>query len=298
MGFYNQKDTKLTDYFIFVVKYSEKQKLKQTPEIEILIATMNRENLDFLDSMFPFPLPDNVNLLIVNQSSKTSIENSSPKIRLIHSEENGLSKSRNLALTHALGKICVFTDDDVVFLEDFDDKIKRAFAEFPESSLIRFQYESQSGLPAKKYPSQPQAHLSKMDLLNLSSVEMVINQKKINKKGIRFNEHFGLGSSVFEMGEEQVFAAEIRKTGGQLSYFPESLLLHPQESSAEKITDDKRYYIYGGVIKAVFGKNVLFWVLLKLFFELKNTKIRFSQLKNLLSSAFKGKNDFIKLNNE
>lgn len=272
--------------------------MTQTPEIEILIATMNRENLDFLDSMFPFPLPDNVNLLIVNQSKKPSIESPTPKIRLIHSTEKGLSKSRNLALTHARGKICVFTDDDVVFLEAFDDKIKRAFTEFPDSSLIRFQYESQPGLPAKKYPIRPQAHLSKMNLLNLSSVEMVINLEKINEKGIRFNEHFGLGSGVFEMGEEQVFAAEIRKTGGQLSYFSEPLLLHPQESSTEKIADDRRYYIYGGVTRAVFGKNVLFWVLLKLFFELKNKKIRFSQLKNLLSSALKGKNDFIKLNNE
>jgi len=77
-------------------------KTYHTSDIEILIATMNRSNFEFLQSMFLFSGFYNFNILIVNQTTKDTILKSDlDTIKVINVFEKGLSKNRNLALQNA-----------------------------------------------------------------------------------------------------------------------------------------------------------------------------------------------------
>ncbi|MEM9687793.1 MAG: glycosyltransferase, partial [Bacteroidota bacterium] len=102
----------------------------KTVDFEILIATMNRTDLSFLSSMFKEVHYDAYLILIINQTTKDRLLESPHKnIRVINSFEKGLSKSRNLALKHAIGDVCLIADDDVCFTSDFQQRIIEAYTE-------------------------------------------------------------------------------------------------------------------------------------------------------------------------
>ena len=94
-------------------------------DVEIVIATMNRNSLDFLIPMFPFCHFSEFSILIINQTEENNLLTSEfPSVRVINSFERGLSKSRNLGLENAKGNIILISDDDEIFKKDFDSIIK------------------------------------------------------------------------------------------------------------------------------------------------------------------------------
>ncbi len=272
--------------------------VENTPTLEILMATMERDNLQFLTYCFPNGLPPAVYLLIINQSKTKKLTSNHPNIRVINSPEKGLAKSRNLALAHAQGKLCVFADDDVVFYPGFKEKIIRAFSLFPNSSLIRFQYEKEKGKPAKNYSKKAIKNLSWLQVLQISSIEMVIKRTAITAHNCQFDIHFGLGSNVFEMGEEQVFAADVKKALLKISYVPEVLVFHAKNTSSAKKDFRERYFIFGGVIKRIFNSSFNYWVWLKIFFDLKQKKLSFKYIIAAYQTAQQGAQYYLKRKDE
>ena len=106
---------------------------------EILVATTNRTTLDFIDNMFKNNVLEHYHLLIINQTSEHKLLVShKPNIRVINAFETGLSRSRNLAIQHAIGDICLLADDDVVFLEGFENKIMESYDQLKDADLITF----------------------------------------------------------------------------------------------------------------------------------------------------------------
>lgn len=267
-------------------------------DIEILISTMNRDSLDFLIPMFPYSHFSNFSILIVNQTQEEKILTSDFfNIRVINSVEKGLAKSRNLALENAVGKILLIADDDVVFKEGFRIKIIDAYNKFPEATVINFAIENSNGSLIKKYPSSTKTNLNIFDILNTSSIEITLNKKFIDETKIRFDENFGL-SAVFEMGEEAIFLSDLKANQKQLVFEPQSIVMHKNQTSSEKKSLVDKYYIQGALFSRMFKKKYIFWLYLKLFFDLKQKKIKFDNIKTVLESAKKGHVKFEQIQNE
>ena len=87
--------------------------------VEVVIATMNSNSLDFLIPMFPFCHFSEFSILIVNQTKGNNLLTSDfPSVRVVNSFDRGISKSRNLGLERARGKIILISDDDEIFKKD------------------------------------------------------------------------------------------------------------------------------------------------------------------------------------
>lgn len=259
---------------------------------------MNQRNLDFLDRMFPFDLPSQVSLLIVHQSYQKVLKSPSPQIEILNSKDKGLAKSRNLGLYAATAEICMFADDDVVFFPGFETHLLSAFTQFPNSALIRFQYENEKGVLAKSYPQKAMANMPWLEMMNTSSIEMAVNRTKILEENLMFDENFGLGSGVFEMGEEQVFLASMKQDGLQTAFYPQVICRHPQESSTSKLDFKQRYFITGGMAEAIFKGRAIFWIFLKIVFDVKQNKLNLSQLKQALKNAKNGRKQYQNLTHD
>lgn len=122
-------------------------------DVEILISTMNQDSLDFLVPMFPFLHFSNFRILIINQTQiGKKLESEYANIRVVNSFEKGLSKSRNLALENAAGKILLIADDDVIYQEGFSTKIINAYNQFPDAAVINFCAIKSDGSLMKEYP--------------------------------------------------------------------------------------------------------------------------------------------------
>ena len=93
-------------------------------DFEILISTQSQTSLDFLVPMFKNQNYKDFNLLIVNQNfGSVDLVSEYKNIRVFNSPEKGLAKSRNIAIKNALGTVCLFADDDVVYEKDFKEKV-------------------------------------------------------------------------------------------------------------------------------------------------------------------------------
>lgn len=263
-------------------------------DIEILISTINRSSLDFLVPMFPFAHFSNFQILIVNQTQNEKILNSDyPNVRVINSLEKGLSKSRNLALKNAVGKILVIADDDIIYEENFTAKIVNAYSKFQNAAAIKFCIEKSKRNSMKEYPSILKKNLGMFDILQTSSIEMTLNKRIIDEMNIQFDENFGLGSG-FEIGEEAVFLSDLKKKNQQIVFIPEIIVKHNELTSSDKKDFIEKYYNQGALFTRIFKNKYWFWLLIKIVFDLKQKKIKLSNISAVFKSAISGHHKFRK----
>lgn len=269
--------------------------LFEEKDVEILISTMNRDSLDFLVSMFPSFDYSKISILIINQVQKeTKLSSTNPNIRVINSFEKGLSKSRNLALENSTGKILLISDDDVIFQQGFITKIIDAYHKYPNAAVIKFSALKTNSKPLNKYVTHSKNSLSNFDILNTSSIEITLNKFHVDFGKHKFDENFGLGG-IFEMGEEAVFLSDLKKDGKLLVFEPQIIVEHYTSTSSDKIDVLEKYFISGALFTRIFRKKYIFWILIKIFFDLKQKKIKMNNLKAIFSSAIKGHKTFHKI---
>lgn len=264
-------------------------------DLEIVMATMNRDSLDFLIPMFPFSHFSEFSILIINQTLENKLLISEfPSVRVVNSFEKGLSKSRNLGLQNAHGKIVLLADDDEVFKEDFESIILEAHNNYPGAASICFSIEGTNGLLFKKYPSQTKLQLNNLDIFNVLSIEISLKKAVFDQLKINFDTNFGLGSS-FMMGEEAIFLSDWKKQKQNIIIVPKVIATHPVVSTDDKLNLEQRYYVLGAFLTRVSNYNYHKGVFLKLFFDIKQNKIKINQVFAALKNANKGKEDFLQI---
>lgn len=264
-------------------------------DIEILVATMNRRSLDFLVPMFPGRHYFEFNILIINQTTEDNTAQSDyPNVRVINMFDKGLSKSRNLAIDNALGKLCVITDDDVVFKADFCEYITTAFNENNAADLISFRVEKTEGVLYKKYPLQRLTTPKLSNRLNIMSIEMVIDREKVQNANLKFNEHFGLGAQ-FCMGEEAIFLHDANNLGLGLVMEPQVIAMHSAQDTHSRISVWDKYYVQGALFTALLNDKYFLLVLSKLAHEIRRNKIKLNQILVAIKAVAAGRAAFKKI---
>lgn len=267
-------------------------------DVQILLATMNRNSLDFLIPMFPFTHFSNFSILVINQTTvNNDLVSQFSNVKIINSCEIGLSKSRNTALKNATGKIVLLADDDVVFKENFDEKLVQAYNKYPDSVVIAFEIENEQGNKYRKYPTKEMPLTGYFQFFNCLSIEISVNNKVFDKLNASFDENFSLGSE-FKMGEEAIFLIDLYRKNQHIQFYPEAIVVHPLESTNDKLDFKDRYYIQGAFLFRIFDFGFYFQLPIKLFFDLKQKKIKFKQIPAAIAKAIEGKKKYSDYNNE
>lgn len=142
------------------------------------------------------------------------------------SKERGLSRSRNRALELCSCDYLWILDDDVIIDPLACDKIRDALNRFQTDDVLTFEFADivDRKTPAKQYP--PIRRLTRLELLRVSSIEMVISARFAKENNLRFNISYGLGA-WFPSGEETVFLLDMRDTGAQIVHIDQVIVFHP-----------------------------------------------------------------------
>ena len=264
------------------------------PELEILIATMQRNSLEFLKPMFPDGNFTKYHLLIINQTDGTALlESTHNSVRVINSYELGLAKSRNLAIENAIGKICLIADDDIQYVSGFDQIIKRTYDRLSNAAMILFKVDTLEGVPFKPYPLASKMFERTNELESISSIEMSFNRSAIVQNGIQFNELFGLNSK-FPCGEEFIFCKDVFEAGGPVYFENRTVVLHSVVRSTTNPGIDHLVYARGA-LKYIKNKFLSpFMNLNMVLYLVRNNFITLSQIPQKLQVAFKGRRDYKK----
>jgi len=259
--------------------------------LEILVATMNRNNLDFLIPMFPFAHFSEFSILVVNQTDEENLLLSNfSNVRILNSFENGLSKSRNLALKNTIGEIAIIADDDVIFLPNFQETIIDAHQKNSDFSIICFQTLTTENKPYSKYWKQEFA-MKEKHFLNVLSIELTFKTQDLKEKNVIFNEHFGLGAQ-FQDAESLFFLRRANRSQAKVLFSPQNIVMHEEYSSSDEIVSDRLLYAkMAGFYKKY--QSLAYILLLKfVFYLLRKKLISTSQIVPKLKIGSKGISDY------
>lgn len=241
-------------------------------DLEILIATKDRKNLDFLSQMFPFKPFSNYAILIINQSEINVLKSDFSSVRVINTNEKGLSKSRNMAIRNATKKICLIADDDVIYFPNFENAIINAFNQNLNASIITFNHQR----IGKNNPQNSSQKGYKHDLKSIwgvSSIEIAFQLNVIKENNLFFDEYFGLGS-FFETAEEFLFLKNAIELNINPYFSPSIIVSHPLLSSGNNQGDDKLIYARAALFYKTKGIFVYLWLLKYVFFLVQNNYIK------------------------
>ncbi len=184
-------------------------------KLEVLVSTMKQKDYNLIKNM-----KIQSNTVVINQcnhNNQTEIRHNQHKIRWINNFERGLSKSRNLAIKNSDGDICMIADDDLIYVDDYVEKVKAQFDKYPNADIITFQVE---GIEEKFKDYHTEVRpLNYLTSMKVSSVEIAFKRDSIISNKIKFDENFGAGAR-FQMGEENIFLTQCLKKGLSILYVP------------------------------------------------------------------------------
>ncbi len=196
-------------------------------KLEVLISTMNQSDYSLIEKM-------NIssNAVVINQcnhNSQVEVQQNTYKIKWLNRFERGLSKSRNIAIKNSEADICMISDDDLIYVDDYSEKVKTQFQKYPDADIITFQVE---GIEEKfkDYHSEMRT-LNYLTSMKVASVEIAFKRESIIRNNIKFDENFGAGAQ-YQMGEENIFLTQCLKKSLKILYVPVKIAdLHIGESS-------------------------------------------------------------------
>ena len=216
-------------------------------KLEVLVSTMNKEDLSLVNEM-------NIksDVLIINQSPVVVKDLEVKKkfnARMLSFNEKGLSKSRNQALQNAQGDICLIADDDVRYHDDYVDKVINAHKEYVDYDIIVFAVPTTNTDREKKY-YRSKKRMGYVRSLKIASFEISFKRTSIIDNNIKFNEEFGAGSGQYSMGEENIFIYQCLKKGLKILYLPIEIGLVTHEESTWFFGYNEKYFMDKGACYA------------------------------------------------
>lgn len=187
--------------------------------LDVIVSTTQKNAVSFFQKNLD--ISKNSFFYIINQFGKIDDFKSSI-VNVQNINYWGLSKSRNLGLNLSNNNIKLITDDDVIFLDDFDNKILQAHAKFPDADVIIFKAVTFKGEDFREYPTYSK-YLTKEELRSICSIEITLKSTVVE----RFDENFGLGAT-FVAGEEWIFLTDIYNSGKKILFIPEAIVQHDE----------------------------------------------------------------------
>lgn len=143
----------------------------------------------------------------------------------------GLSRNRNVALSHATAPLLLISDDDVDYTEEGLGRVIDAFDANPDCDILTFRYVSAKA--PKYYPdgSCDLSHPAKG--YYPTSFEIAMRRESLPPE-LRFDENFGIGAT-FPSGEEDLFLHDALSHGLRGRFLPTDICRHDGDTTADRL---------------------------------------------------------------
>jgi len=213
--------------------------------VEVLVATMNQTDYSLLEKM-----NISTDAIVGNQCDRNSVEKTSfngYNIKYYSFEERGVGLNRNNTLMRSKADICVFADDDMVFYDDYEKIITRAFTKLPDADVLCLNIDDE---PKIRPVNTKTFRVRWYNYGRYGAARIAIRRKSVIQNGIFFNLSFG-GGTEYSQGEDTLFLFECLQKGLHVYAVPVTIakLIECRESTwfqgyTEKFFFDKGVY-YG-----------------------------------------------------
>lgn len=219
-------------------------------KIQLLVATMNQANHEIISSM-------NIksDAIIANQCNFNKVEeflDGEITIKFLSFNEIGVGLNRNNALLRSTADICILADDDMVFIENYEEILTQYYSKLPDADVIIFNLiEKKITRPVTKSIKE----VNNFNYMKYGAARITFKRTKIMKNGISFNQFFG-GGSKYSSGEDTLFLKDCLLKNLKIYAVPAALaeLMDNRESTWFEGRTAKYYYDKGALFAAISKK--------------------------------------------
>lgn len=151
--------------------------------------------------------------VIVNQCDRYGYEeimDGGHRIQAFHMPERGVGLSRNTALLHGSGDICVFSDEDIVLNEDYEAQIRQAYRELPQADMILVNVKV---APARRtYWNEDIHRVNYRNYGRYPAYSITVRRESLLRANVYYSTLFG-GGARYSNGEDSLFLKDCLKAG-------------------------------------------------------------------------------------
>lgn len=255
-------------------------------KIEVLVTTMHQTDISKYTEMNL-----QTDAVIANQADRCDFEETEingNNVRFVTTDTTGASLNRNIALTYSKGDILIFSDDDQVFVDGYEQIIENAFNENPDADAIKFYCESTNPDRPLSYKGVKQTiKASKKRIMSAGVHDLAVRKEFLEKSDIWFDNRIGPGRD-FYCGEDSVFLNDLLKCKAKI-YLSPMLLGHvnQQGSSWFKGYDKQFCLSVGYIYSLIYGSLAPLAAFRRAFKESKRKNCDLT-LKELFFTMLKG----------
>lgn len=174
-------------------------------KVEVILSCMNQNDFSIIERM-----RITTDVVVVNQCDVDSVEvlqRNGSRIVWCNSTERGVSKSRNMGLKYARNDICLLADDDEIFMDDYEQKVLKAFQQLGDPDLVFFNLMPKN--PKQKWHvNQNAKKIYFYNIMRYGAPRAAFKRQKA--KDVLFDEDFGPGTELYS-GEDTLFFMEFIK---------------------------------------------------------------------------------------
>lgn len=216
--------------------------------IEVLVTTMYQSDFSKYSQMNL-----QTDVVLANQTDRNSYSETvinGCTVKMVSTDSRGVSRNRNIAMAHANQKAeyILFSDDDLVFVDGYEQLILDEFEKHPEAEAIKFNIHDLS--KTRKISMRRIEQFEKATRRNMSSSGvwgLVIKMDALKRYDLHFHENFGPGTENY-CGEDTIFLMEMLNKKVQLYRSPVDIAGIDQTESSWFRGHDERFFTTAGMV--------------------------------------------------
>lgn len=221
--------------------------------LEVLVATMNQTDLSLYNKM-------NIHsdLIIANQCEYNNIQITSVNnnnVKMISTNTKGVGLNRNIALLASTADILLLSDDDVIYHNDYKEKVLEAFQKYPKADVIVFGMKLSRNGEVYRIKKLKNQKLNLLNIMKFGTYSIAIRNTVVQSKRLTFSHLFG-GGCEFGSGEDSLFLIDCLRNGLKI-YSNEYVLGVCAKDSSSWFSGytDKYFYDKGAWFSHAFPKS-------------------------------------------
>lgn len=216
-------------------------------KIQVLVATMHQSDHSLLVKM-------NIqsDAIIGNQCDRDSIEHfewNGHNITYLNFAERGVGLNRNNTLFRANEDICLFSDDDVVYIDGYEKIISDYYEKNATADVVIFNMKvSREGISVRENIVTRNGRINRLQATSFGTVCVSAKTSSLRWANICFHREFG-GGARYSCGEDTIFLQDCFKRG---------LSVHTCSSKIGSVYNGASTWFNGYTVKYFNDKGLLF----------------------------------------
>lgn len=173
-------------------------------------------------------------------------------VRFYSFPERGIGKSRNEAILRADKDICLFSDEDIVYEDDYAARIAEEFRRNPKADMILFNISVEES--RRTYHITERKRVRWYNCGRYGAVSFAVRRESLLASGVMFSQLFG-GGARYSNGEDSLFLKEFMSKGYKVYTAPVTI---GREEAGESTWfagyNEKFFYDRGVLYHYLYGK--------------------------------------------